>query len=182
MLARSKVSSRMWYSIGAALAVGLLLFSWFVCYLWMMALTEFWGAPWDLTTIRPPVGHWQRSINDFFESGIGMLLPTIVFLTISLLLYARSLVRTRAVLETSLAFGITNLAAMISLLLIVILVQILLIRTPSNLTPADWSYWGDFTREWPLTVIALLWFAGLFMIQPHLATLLEARKLSERLG
>jgi lysylphosphatidylglycerol synthetase-like protein (DUF2156 family) len=172
----------MWYSIAAVLAVGLLLFSWFVCYLWMMALTEGWGAPWDLTTIRPPVGHWQRSINDFFESGIGMFLPTIVFLTISLLLYARSLVRTRAVLETSLAFGITNLAAMISLLLIVILVQIFLIRTPAHLTPADWSYWGDFTREWPLTLIALLWFIGLFVIQPRLVTFLEARRGPEGLG
>jgi hypothetical protein len=181
MLARSRISHRTWHSIAAVLAVGLLLFSWFVCYLWMMALTEGWGAPWDTTTIRPPVGHWQRSINDFFESGIGMFLPTVVFLTVSLLLYARSLVRTRAVLETSVAFGITNLAAMIGLLLIVILVQIFLIQTPANLTPADWSYWGDFTREWPLTVIALLWFAGLFMIQPRLATFLQARKLSERL-
>lgn len=182
MLARSKVSSRMWYTIAAVLAVGLLLFSWFFCYLWIMALTEGWGAPWDTTSIRPPVGHWQRSINDFFESGVGMYVPTAVFLAVSLLLYARSLVRTRAVLETSLVFGFTNLAAMIGLVLVVILVQILLIRTPSNLTPADWSYWGDFTREWPLTVIALLWFAGLFMIQPRLATFLQARKLSERLG
>lgn len=182
MLARSKVSSRMWYTIAAVLAVGLLLFSWFFCYLWIMALTEGWGAPWDTTSIRPPVGHWQRSINDFFESGVGMYVPTAVFLAVSLLLYARSLVRTRAVLETSLVFGFTNLAAMIGLVLVVILVQILLIRTPSNLTPADWSYWGDFTREWPLTVIALLWFAGLFMIQPRLATFLQARKLSERVG
>ena len=177
MLFRSRVTPRAWVSIAAALAVGLLLFSWLVCYLWMMALTEGWGAPWDTTTIRPPIGHWQRSINDFFESGIGMFLPTVTFLAISLPLYARSLVRTRAVLETSLVFGVTNLAALIGLLLIAIPVQVFLIRTPANLTPADWSYWGDFTREWPLTLIALLWFAGLFVIQPRLAAFLPSRKL-----
>lgn len=182
MLVRSRISPRTWYSIGAVLAVGLLLFSWFASYLWMMGMTEGWGAPWDTTTIRPPVGHWQRSINDFFESGIGIFLPTVIFLATSLLLYVRSLVRTRAVLETSLVFGITNLAALIGLLLITIPVQVFFIRTPAHLTPADWSYWGDFTREWPLTLIALLWFAGLFVIQPRLAIFLEARKLPGRRG
>lgn len=180
MLARSRVSPRIWYSIASVLAVGLLVISWFVCYLWMMALTEGWGAPWDTAPIRPPVGHWQRSINDFFESGIGTVLPSVLFLAISLLLYARSLARTRALLETSLAFGITNLAALIGLLLISIPVQFILMQTPANLTPEDWSYWGDFTRAWPLTLIALLWFVGLFAVQPRLAISLAARTLPGR--
>jgi hypothetical protein len=99
MPARNRASPRTWYTIGAVLAVGLLLFSWFACYLWIMAMTEGWGAPWDTTSIRPPVGHWQRTINDFFESGVGMFLPTVIFLA-----------------------------------------------------------------KWPLTLIALFWFTGLFVI------------------
>jgi hypothetical protein len=139
---------------------------------------------WNRAKVRPTrrvsTLHWQRSINDFFESGIGTVLPSVIFLAISLLLYARSLARTRALLETSLVFGITNLAALIGLLLITIPVQVFLMRTPANLTPEEWSYWGDFTREWPLTLIALLWFAGLFAIQPRLAISLAARKASRK--
>ena len=162
-------SSRLLQQISNVLAIGLLIFSWFACYLWIMGLTEGWGAPWDTTSIRPPVGHWQRTINDFFESGIGVYLPTVVFLAISFMLYTRTLVRTQAVRTTSLVFGVTNLVALIALTAIVIPVQIFLIRTPTYLTPEDWSYWGDFRREWPLTLIALLLFTGLFLIQPYLA-------------
>jgi uncharacterized BrkB/YihY/UPF0761 family membrane protein len=165
----SRSSSRLLQQVGSVLAIGLLVFSWFACYLCIMGMTEGWGAPWDTAPIRPPIGHWQRSVNDFFESGIGMYLPTAVFLAISLLLYTRTLVRTRAVRTTSLVFGVTNLVALIALIVIVISIQVFLIRTPAHLTPEDWSYWGDFRREWPLTLIALLLFTGLFLIQPYLA-------------
>lgn len=169
MQLQSRFSFKMLHHIGNALAIGMLIFSWFACYLWIMGMTEGWGAPWDTTSIRPPIGHWQRAINDFFESGIGVYLPTIVFLAISFLLYIRALVRTRSVGTTSLVFGFTNLVALIVLLAIAIVVQIFLIRTPAYLTPQDWSYWGDFRREWPLTLMALLLFAGLFSIQSYLA-------------
>lgn len=66
-------------------------------------------------------------------------------------------------------FGITNLVTLVALIAIVVPIQILLIRTPVHLTPEDWSYWGDFRREWPLTVVALVLFASLFLIQPRLA-------------
>ena len=169
MQLQSQFSLKMLHRIGNVLAIGILIFSWFACYLWIMGMTEGWGAPWDTTSIRPPIGHWQRTINDFFESGIGVYLPTAVFLAISLLLYTRTLVRTQAVRTTSLVFGVTNLVALIALIVIVIPIQTFLIRTPAYLTPKDWSYWGDFRREWPLTLIALLLFTGLFLIQPYLA-------------
>jgi len=170
MQSQNRFSSPIWHHISNVLAVGMLIFSWCACYLCIMGLTEGWGAPWDLTSIRPPIGHWQRTINDFFESGIGVYLPTALFLMTSLLLYFLTLVRTRAVRTTSLIFGITNLAALITLLIITIpIIQMFLINVPTHLTPEDWSYWGDFRREWPLTLIALLLFTGLFLIQPYLA-------------
>lgn len=164
----SRISSRPLNHILNALAVGLLLFSWFACYLWIMMLTEGWGAPWDTTSIRPPIGHWQRSINDFFEWGIGMYLPTAIFLGISVLMYSRTLLQTRDLLTTSFVYGLSNLAALLALLALVLPIQLFLMRTPAYLTPADWSYWGDFRREWPLTLLALLLFAGLIVVQPIL--------------
>lgn len=157
------------------LAVGLLVFSWCACYLWLMGMTEGWGAPWDTAPIRPPVGNWQRTINDFFESGIGMYLPTIIVLGMSGLLYLITLTCTRAIWVTSIVFGATNLASLAVLLAVAIPMRIFLIRTPGYLTPQDWSYWGDFTREWPLSLMALIVFAGLLFAQPCLVGYLARR-------
>lgn len=162
----SKASSRWIDKVVGALAISLLVFSWFACYLWIMALTEGWGAPWDIAPIRPPVGHWQRTLNDFFESGVGMYLPTVVFLAVSVVSWVRTVIQTRDVRTTSLVFGATNLIALLALMIIAIPIQRFLIRTPAHLTPEDWSYWGDFRREWPLSLIALMLFIGLFLIQP----------------
>ncbi|MCB9137363.1 MAG: hypothetical protein H6642_03315 [Caldilineaceae bacterium] len=161
---------------GSLLSVGALLFSWFACYLWIMAMTEGWGAPWDTAPIRPPIGYWQRTVNDFFESGMGAYLPAALFLTISVFLYARALAHTRTVRTTSLMFTLTNLAALVGLTAIGLTVGAFLTRVPVHLTPEDWSYWGDFRREWPLFPIALLLFAGLFLGQSHLAQRLFPEK------
>lgn len=157
------------------LAVGILIFSWYACYMWLMLMTEGWGAHWDTAPIRPPIGDWQRTINDFFEAGIGMYLPAAILLATSGLLYIFTLARTRAVQMTSFVFGVTNLVALAVLFAIVIPMQMFLIRTPAHLAPEDWSYWGDFTREWPLTLVALIVFVGLFVAQPRLAGYLAQR-------
>lgn len=161
-------SSRSVEHICSGLTVGLLILSWFACYLWIMGLTEGWGAPWDVAPVRPPTGHWQRTVNDFFESGIGSILPTAIFLISQGVLYLHTVIRVKEVRSPSLVFGLTNLLAMISLLIVAILMQTFLIRTPAHLTPEEWSYWGDFRREWPLSVVALGLYVGLLWIQPRM--------------
>jgi hypothetical protein len=133
-----------------------------------MGLTEGWGAPWDVAPVRPPKEHWQRKVNDFFESGIGRVLPTAIFLGSQGVLYLRTVIRVEEVRTPSLVFGLTNLLAMISLLIVAILMRKFLIHTPAHLTPEDWSYWGDFRREWPLSVMASGLCAALLWIQPCL--------------
>lgn len=171
-------SSRPLQLVITLLAIGLLIFSWLTCYTWTMLITEGWGAPWDTAPLRPPDGYWQRSINDFFESGIGMYLPTAIFLAISVLLYVRALLYTRDIGTTSFIFGVTNLVAMLVLMVIVALMNTFLVRTPANLTPQDWSYWGDLRREWPLTLVALVWFSGLFVVQSRLSSRLAKNSAS----
>jgi hypothetical protein len=48
-------------------------FSWLMLYMLTIALTEIWLVPWDIWSepVRPPVGTWQRTVNDFFEGGVG---------------------------------------------------------------------------------------------------------------
>ena len=159
--------------ISHLLAFSLLLFSWFVCYLWVIGLTEGWGAPWDTTPIRPPLGHWQRTLNDFFESGIGVYLPTILFLLINIACFAHVLSRTHSWRPLVTLFATTNLLFFLACLLVTLPIQALWIKTPSHLTPDDWRYWGDFTREWPLTLIVLLLWIGLVVIQLRLPLYVE---------
>jgi hypothetical protein len=43
----------------------------------MLAATEGWLVPWDCVhvSLRPPLGTWERTINDFFEGPPGSFLP-----------------------------------------------------------------------------------------------------------
>lgn len=166
---RLRSSSSLLGQVRSLLAVGLLILSWCVLYLYTMLITEAWLAPWDTAPIRPPVGHWQRSLNDFFETGVGAYVPTAIFLMISGLLYAYTLNKTQDVGATSLAFGSTYFVALAALITFGVLIQLFVIRPPAELSPETWSYWGDYRRQWPLILMALAVFVGLFSVQPRFA-------------
>lgn len=65
----------------------LLLISWGIITVMLAAFTEGWLAPWDTQRTRPPLGTWERSVNDFFEGPPGSLLPALIILCISITLY-----------------------------------------------------------------------------------------------
>jgi hypothetical protein len=68
----------------------MLLFLWFVLFSLFTLFTEFTLVPWDTSIVRPEVGTWQRTINDFFERSPGQyaLSILVVLLSIGLTLYA----------------------------------------------------------------------------------------------
>lgn len=174
MQARLRSLSPLWEQVRSVLFVGLLTFSWGALCFWTMLITEGWLAPWDAAPIRPPAGHWQRSLNDFFESGVGAYVPTAIFLRISGLLYAYTLNKTQDVGATSLAFGSTNFVALAAVITFGVLIQLFVIGQPTELAPEAWSYWGDYRRQWPLILMAFGVFVGLFSVQPRFA-----RRLAE---
>lgn len=53
--------------------MGLLLFSWLLLFVVFMFFTELILAPWDTALVRPEIGTWQRTLNDFFETSPGNL-------------------------------------------------------------------------------------------------------------
>ena len=60
----------------AAFRIGgiiMLFTTWYFICLMLLAGTESWLAPWDTLRFRPPVGTWERTINDFFEGSPGYL-------------------------------------------------------------------------------------------------------------
>jgi hypothetical protein len=68
---------------------------WCFLFLWMAAMTEGWLAPWDCVDIslRPPVGTWHRTVNDFFEGPPGFSLPPVAFVAIGATIFAAGAVR-----------------------------------------------------------------------------------------
>lgn len=159
------MQSRVRRYITNAPAIGVLVFSWCVCFFWIMVIST---SPWDTTPVRPPVSHWQRTVSDFFESGPGPYSVAAVFVAASGLSYAWTLARSRSVMITSLLFGITNIAGLIILTAIGILIR-QFIRVPSHPTPEDWLYWGDYSRDWFLNLVTVVGYASLPMVQSHLA-------------
>ena len=152
-------------TIGATIMLAI---SWIVLFYFLLALTEGWGAPWDTSPIRPPEGYWQRTLNDFFERGIGAYLPALLVCALAIWLFWRTLQRTHHLMVTAWVYATTNLAGLVLFVIITIPIVIVVQRVPGSLTPADWAYYGDFRREWPLTVVSIIAFATLFRLQPYL--------------
>ncbi|NJL54325.1 hypothetical protein HC928_03435 [bacterium] len=67
-------------------AIIVLLISWITLFYLVNVLTEVTLVPYDTMPIseRPPIGTWQRTLNDFFERPPANYLPSIVFLAASL--------------------------------------------------------------------------------------------------
>jgi hypothetical protein len=64
-----------------------LIVGWLVMWMMLAAITEGRLAPWDTTRFRPAVGTWERTVNDFFEGGIGSTLPASAVIALSMLMY-----------------------------------------------------------------------------------------------
>lgn len=59
-------------------AYTLLVATWGIIAIFILAFTEGWLAPWDTKPFDPSPDTWQFVVNDFFESGVGAQLPTLL--------------------------------------------------------------------------------------------------------
>ena len=65
----------------------LLAITWVCIAIMLLAFTEGWLAPWDTKPFSPSPDLWQFTVNRFFETGIGSLLPTTLFISSSAALF-----------------------------------------------------------------------------------------------
>lgn len=156
------------------LGISLLLFSWLFLYFFLLGLTEGRAALWDIAPVRPPVGNWQRTLNDFFESGIGAYLPAMIFLCINFFFYGRTVLK-KGIYLASWVFGFTNLLALIALFIVLLISLAFIPDVPGHLTSDDWAYWGDFKRAWPSLLGTFLWFIAVVTWQPTLVDRVSER-------
>ncbi|HEX2906109.1 MAG TPA: hypothetical protein VHO69_04570 [Phototrophicaceae bacterium] len=61
--------------------LGLLILTWVILFFTLAFFAQLILAPWDTALTQPALGTWQRTLNDFFESGGGGVLALPVILT-----------------------------------------------------------------------------------------------------
>ena len=93
---------------GAMVGYLFLLISWGIMLIMLMAFTEGWLVPWDTYSLRPPVGGWERTINDFFEGMPGAILPTLLILSPSLAMYGTAWRQTKYKASLTWGFVVVN--------------------------------------------------------------------------
>jgi MFS family permease len=142
----------------AAVALAL---SWWGVLVVVNFLTEIWLVPWDTWAepVRPPVGAWQRAVNDFFESGIGARLPALMLIGSGALAL---LARLRAGYRTDFAPWLITTA---NLLVILVGLAVLVVTGQSRpSTPEEIGY----RYTWPGILTLILSCAGLIaLIKPR---------------
>lgn len=138
-------------------AIGLLIVSWFFAYIWLMALTEGVLVPWDTTTIRPPHGNWQRTVNDFFEAGIGAYLPLLTFLVVNAALFTWGARRAKRIAWLATAFALTNVGAFVLLLPLSLALQSFVHATPPSSGLMTGVTWATSPAHGRLLSLELRW-------------------------
>lgn len=129
----------------------LLLLTWVNLYAWIRLMTQVWLAPWCPLPVsqQPPVGTWQRTLNDYFVRLPGAVLPAIVVLATSALLFLTRLVRDRSRAFLPLEFAALNLSFIVAEVVLVLVAHWLPdLWLPQPRPSLDIGY----HRTWPETV------------------------------
>lgn len=146
----------------------LLIGTWFLISLFMLAATEGWFVPWDCVqvSLRPPLGTWERTINDFFEGPPGSFLPALGFMLVSVATFLAGTLRTRRRVLLPGALAVTNLAFVLAdILLLDVADRLPILRLPEPRPAIDVGYY----RTWPAILITTVLVGLLFAVQSRIA-------------
>jgi len=146
----------------------LLVATWCFLSLFVWVATEGWLVPWDCLNRaeRPPLGSWERTVNDFFEVPPGSILPGVVFTVVSASIFVVRTVKAtdRAVLPW--VFAGTNIIFFLVVSFAVIRAHELPdLWLPQPRPPIDVGY----HRTWPAILTTTVLVGVLFLVQSRIA-------------
>ncbi|NIN96545.1 MAG: hypothetical protein GTO49_16560 [Anaerolineae bacterium] len=159
-MVRCKLPGRAVFIGGTVLLVG----TWALISFFMLGATEGWLVPWDCVhvSLRPPLGTWARTINDFFEGPPGSFLPALGFVLVSVALFLVATLRTRRRTLLPGALAVTNLAFVLAdILLLDVADRLPILRLPERRPAIDVGYY----RTWPAFLITAVLVGLLFAVQ-----------------
>jgi hypothetical protein len=140
----------------------LLVSTWSIILLMLLAATEGWLAPWDTQRFRPPTGTWERYVNDLFEVLPGSVLPALLIILTSVTLYTYRVIKTQERITLTWTFAIANIVFVIVNSVLVSLAQQLPDLWLSQPRPL---FDVGYHRTWPSILVTVLLLILLFMAQ-----------------
>ena len=136
--------------------------AWRFVFLWQAMLAEGWYAPWDMAPGRPPIGTWERALNDFFANPVGSILPGTLIIVISLILFVARLARARRKFWLPVLFSASNIVfVMLNMLLTIGLAHLINLWLPQPVAGFDAGY----HRAWPVIALNICLAIGLVVAQ-----------------
>jgi len=159
-----KPTQRAVFISGSVLLVG----TWFFLSLFILLVTEASFVPWDCVhvSLRPPLGTWQRTVNDFFEGPPGSFLPSVAVIGVSLTAFLVGTLRNRSRPPLPGAFALTNVAFVLAeVLLLDVAYRLPILRLPEPRLPIDVGY----HHTWPAILTTTVLVAVLFLVQSRIA-------------
>lgn len=95
------------FTIGLILLVA----TWLIWFWWLSLFTEALLVPWYCCSLdaMPAIGTWQRTINDFFGTLPGSILPSVTMIAIGVLIFGRRMIKAKNRVWLPLAFAILYL-------------------------------------------------------------------------
>lgn len=115
-------------------------------------------VPWDTTNVRPPVGTWQRSLNDFFEVPHGEYM---VFAIVGLLVGGIILRTLWHRWESAMRIVVANLIALVGMPIVLIVVfgiQNLFFPIQYNNLTGELPTYGYGRSVVPMIAIAIIFW------------------------
>jgi hypothetical protein len=150
----------------ALLVSGIILLSgtWYALFRFIAGVTEGWLAPWD-TWPHPPLGTWERTVNDFFETYPGAFLPSSAVILASAALFVLRMTRSEDKVLLPWLFAVTNLLfIVVDAVLAIFAHQLPNLWLPQPRPEIDIGY--HYT--WPAFVVTVFLLILLFIAQARL--------------
>ena len=141
---------------------------WCLLFVWMAAMTEGWLVPWDCVhiSLRPPLGSWQRTVNDFFEAPPGALLPAAAFVAVGVSMFGFGSARRASRPLLPWAFAATYVVFfLVQIILLPLAHRLPDLWLPQPRPPLDVGY----HRTWPAILVTTVLASVLFLVQCRMA-------------
>ncbi len=152
-----------------AISTGLIVASWYIWSRAAYAILFLLSNPWmDDMAYIPPVGHWQRTLLDFWLHG-GVFLVIVIPIGINLYHFKQSLMICQDFAVASAFHTASNIVGVMGLILIFVL-GATLIWSPSGLAAhfAPENYWekyGDYRVNAAGFLLYFLYFLLFFVVR-----------------
>jgi len=149
-------TATLYLTLAIAIHVCVWAVNWVIC----AAVTESWLAPWDTAVWYPQPGSIEHSVNQFFETMPGAILPATAFVVFDVILLASCHQSGRAFVSVVLKSALLNFVCLIVLFLVGMVLHDIsrtYLSRPEYTVDYGYHLTGASVAAFGIGIIALYW-------------------------